>query len=127
MQEVAKMKSIVLMLSLFAAVPPAAAEEPEVVRARAAYALASAKPRTLADAAAASVRRNVPLIVFVGQDCRRPEGCECETVRVERFEDDGGVRVVVGFPQDGKIRTRSTAPGTPSEGLIRAMAHDPVK
>jgi hypothetical protein len=92
--------------------------EPEVLRARAALALAfaPAKPNY-----AASYQRAVaeakPLIVFVGQPAVAIP--DCIVVTVEAFPDAAAPAVVVGVPSAAGLK-RIDLPGKPTADSIRA-------
>jgi hypothetical protein len=102
---------------LIASVLMSAPVEPEVLRARAALALAFAPVKP---SYAASYRRSVeeakPLVVFVGQPAAAVPGCIA--VAVEAFPDAVVPAVIVGIPTKAGLK-RIDLPGTPTVEAIR--------
>ena len=103
---------------LIASVLMSAPVEPEVLRARAALALAFAPAKP---SYAASYQRAVdeakPLVVFVRQPATAVPGCI--TVVVEAFPDVVAPAVVVGVPAESGLK-RIDLPGLPTAEAIRA-------
>ena len=113
------MRAILIVLALLST-SPASAVEPEVLRARAALALAfaPAKPNYAASYKKA-VAEAKPLIVFVGQPAMEVVGCVC--VAVEAFPEADSPSVIVGIPSAAGLR-RVDLPGKPTRESIRAAA-----
>jgi len=107
-----------LIVSAILLVSPAPAVEPEVLRARAALALAfaPAKP-TYAESYKKAVAEAKPLLVFVGQPAREITGCV--SVAVEAFPEVDSPAVIVGLPSAAGLR-RIDLPGKPTMESIRA-------
>lgn len=66
-----------------------------------------------------SMKKRLPLVVFVSQPLRRIAGAVC--VRVDEFQDVEGRAVVVGLP-DGKSMKRLDIPGSPTDSVIMDVA-----
>lgn len=110
----------ILIVSALLLTSPAQAVEPEVLRARAALALAfaPAKP-TYAASYKQAVAEAKPLIVFVGQPAAEFTGCVC--VAVEAFPETAAPAVIVGIPSAAGLK-RIDLPGKPTRDAIRAAA-----
>lgn len=107
-----------LIVSAMLLTSPVYAVEPEVLRARAALALAfsPAKP-TYAESYRQAVAEAKPLIVFIGQPAKELTGCVC--VAVEALPQAESPAVIVGVPSGSGLR-RIDLPGRPTNDRIRA-------
>lgn len=106
--------SAILMSSLLISAPA----EPEVLRARAALALAFAPSKpTYAASYQRAVAEAKPLIVFVGQPAAAIPGCIA--VSVEAFPETTAPAVIVGVPAAAGLQ-RIDLPGKPTREAIRA-------
>lgn len=86
------------------------------------------QPCEYADACSDALTRRVPLLVFVGQKAKRPQGCECAMAEADRIGNDGSPGVAVYDPAGGKLVHRYTITGTPSAEIIAALIHpQPVR
>ena len=93
--------------------------EPEILRARAALALAFASPKaSYAESYKKASAEGKPLIVFVGQAANSVAGCIC--VRVEAFPECEGPAVIIGVPSVAGLR-RVDLPGKPTVESIQRL------
>ena len=96
--------------------------EPEVLRARAALALAFASPKaSYAECYKKAATEGKPLIVFVGQAANSVAGCIC--VRVEAFPECESPAVIIGVPSIAGLR-RVDLPGKPTVESIQRLLPD---
>ena len=109
----------ILSLAAMLSVGAGPAVEPEVLRARAALALAFASPKSnYAESYKKASAEGKPLIVFVGQPANDVAGCVC--VRVEAFPECEGPAVVIGLPSVAGLR-RVDLPGKPTAESIQRL------
>ena len=93
--------------------------DPEVLRARAALALAFASPKaSYAESYKKASVEGKPLIVFVGQPAKDVAGCVY--VRVEAFPECEGPAVIIGVPSAAGLR-RVDLPGKPTVESIQRL------
>ncbi|HET6573918.1 MAG TPA: hypothetical protein VFG68_09980 [Fimbriiglobus sp.] len=110
------MTTVVLALMLL---PTHPSQDAVRLRARAALALAfaDAKPPTYPEQYARALKEGKPLVVWVGQQVRKVDGCV--TVGCDSFPGVGSLAVVVGLPTgDGKL-ARVDLPGKPTDAAVR--------
>src|SRR5262245_24941724 len=112
-----------LIVSALLLTSPVQAVEPEVLRARAALALAFAPPKpTYAESYKQAVAEAKPLVVFVGQPVKDLTGCVC--VAVDSLPQADSPAVIVGVPAGSGLR-RIDLPGHPTNDRIRAALSRP--